>query len=127
MMLTVGQFKDALSSNNPTIKFFNGCISKNEKCVGVYARGNSTPPTSVGCKPSYGVLPITMLVHWGENSDECETVANSLYEQIEDGIPTIGNTRVIQIQLVDSTPVNIGRDDKNMCEMTIRLNVIYER
>lgn len=127
MKLTVSNFIQVLKARYPSIKFFNGCISKKEKCVGVYARGNAAPISAIGSTPSYDVLPVTLLVHWGENSDECETTANTLYESLRAGIKTINNTRVIQLQMLDSTPVNIGRDDENICEMTLRINIFYER
>jgi hypothetical protein len=127
MMLTISKCLKVLKECYPDIKFFNGCISKNEKCVGVYARGNAAPPSAIGSKSSYGVLPVTLLIHWGENSDECETIANTLYEGLEDGVAEIDGVRVIQLQLLESSPVNIGRDDNNICEMTIRLNITYER
>lgn len=126
-MISIHNFVSALKSKYPNIKFFNGCINKKEKCVGVYARGNAAPPTAIGSKPSYGILPVTLLVHWGENSKECEETANLLYKGLEDGIATINNLRVINIQLLESSPANIGRDDNNICEMTIRLNIFYER
>lgn len=127
MMLTIDSVVSALEQKHPDIKFFNGCISKDENCVGVYARGNAPPSTAIGSQSSYRILPVTLLIHWGENSHNCETVANTLYEGLEQGIATINNTKVINIQLLDSTPVNIGRDDNNICEMTIRFNILYER
>lgn len=126
-MITISNLVQELKKVRPGVSFFNGCISKNEKCVGVYARGNAAPISAIGSKPSYNVLPVTLLVHWGENSDECEKTANELYEVLEGGIPTINSVRVIQIRMVDSCPVNIGRDDNNICEMTIRINILYER
>lgn len=126
-MITVSNFVQALKELHPGIKFFNGCINKEERCVGVYARGNASSPTAIGSEPSYRILPITLLVHWGENSEECEETSNSLYQTLEKGIPSIAGVRVIQLQLLESTPVNIGRDDNNKCEMTIRLNIFYER
>lgn len=127
MMLTTFDVVGVLKNMFPDIKFFNGCISKHEDCVGVYARGNVPPPTAIGSKPSYRILPVTLLVHYSENSDVCERVANRLYEGLEDSIETINDTRVIVTQLIDSAPANIGRDDNNICEMTIRLNITYER
>ena len=127
MMLTTSNVVGVLKNLFPDIKFFNGCISKHEDCVGVYARGNVPPPTAIGSKPSYGILPIVLLVHYSESSDVCERVANRLYEGLEDSIETINDTRVIVTQLIDSAPANIGRDDNNICEMTIRLNITYER
>lgn len=127
MMISISDFMEVLKKQYPDIKFFNGSISKTERCVGVYARGNAAPPIAIGSKPSYGILPVTMLIHWGENSKECEKTANLLYEGLEGGIAAIGNTRVIQLQMLESAPANIGRDDNNICEMTIRLNIMYER
>lgn len=127
MMLTINDFVQVLKNRFPEVKFFNGCISKPDRCVGVYARGNATPVTAIGSQASYNILPVTLLVHWGENSHDCEVMANALYEVLEQGISTISDFRVIQLQLVDSTPVNIGRDDNNTCEMTLRVNIIYER
>jgi hypothetical protein len=127
MMLTVKDFIQVLKANYPDIKFFNGCISKDENCVGVYARGNAAPVSAIGTKPSYNILPVTLLVHWSENSAECEVLANVLYQRLEAGIEEINNMRVIQIQMLDSSPINIGRDDNNICEMTLRINIFYER
>ena len=127
MMLRIGDLVQVLKAKYPDIKFFNGCISRYEKCVGVYGRGNAAPISAIGVKPSYNILPVTLLVHWGENSVDCESAANMLYEGLEAGIDTINGTRVIQVQMIDSTPVNIGRDDNNICEMTLRINIFYER
>lgn len=126
-MITISNFMEVLKKQYPNIKFFNGCISKSEKCVGVYARGSAAPVQAIGSKPTYGILPVTLLIHWGENSNECEVTANTLYEGLENGIATINGVRVIDLQLLESTPTNIGRDDNNICEMTIRLNILYER
>lgn len=126
-MITTKDFMRVLSEQHPQISFYNGCINKAAQCVGVYARGNAAPPTAIGSKASYSILPVTLLIHWSENSQECEKTANLLYEGLENGMVSIGDTRVIQIQMLDSCPVNIGRDDNNICEMTIRINIFYER
>lgn len=126
-MITTKDFMRVLSEQHPQIAFYNGCINKAAQCVGVYARGNAAPPVAIGSKASYSILPVTLLIHWGENSQECEKTANLLYEGLENGLVSIGDTRVIQIQMLDSCPVNIGRDDSNICEMTIRINIFYER
>lgn len=127
MMLTISEVVEFLKGKYTDIQFFNGCISKSDKCVGVFARGNASPIVAVGYKSSYNNLPVTLLIHWGENSKECEATANKLYEALESGITAINNTRIIQVKMLDSSPVNIGRDDDNTCEMTIRLNILYDR
>jgi len=126
-MITTKDFMDVLKGQYPDITFFNGCINKHKPCVGVYARGNAIPPVAIGSKSSYGILPVTLLIHWGENSQECEETANRLYEGLENEMAPIGGAREVQLQMLESCPVNIGRDDNNMCEMTIRINIFYER
>jgi hypothetical protein len=126
-MLRIQDFVTTLKTKHPGVKFFNGCISKHENCVGVYARGSAQPITAIGAESSYNILPITLLIHWGENSDACEVVANEIYCGLANSIDTINNRRVIQVQLLESCPTNIGRDDNNICEMTIRANIFYER
>lgn len=127
-MITISNLVSVLKTKFPAYKFYNGCINKKEQCIGVYARGTAPPTVAIGVSSSYRILPVTILVHWSENSDSCEQIANELYEGLENnGISTINSKRVIQIQMLDSAPVEIGRDDNNICEMTIRFNLFYER
>ena len=128
MMLMISDIINALEQAFPDMKFFNGCISKDEECVGVYARGNAPPVVAIGSQSSYNILPVTLLIHDTENAAYTEHTANTLYGNLEQGLTeNIRDIRVIQVQLLDSCPVNIGRDDNNICEMTIRANIIYER
>ena len=127
MMLTISNLVSELKSKFPEFAFYNGCIDKTKQCFGVYARGNAPHPQAIGGACSYGVLPVTILVHWNNNSNDCEIAANTLYEGLEGGIATINKIRVVDTVMVDSCPVNIGRDEENNCEMTIRFNIFYER
>lgn len=127
-MITAGDFKEYLKTQYPDTAFYNGCIDKDIKCIGVYARGNVSRQVGIGAPSSYNILPISLLIHWDESSDNCEAIANSIYEGLDSfKTGSIKNKRLIALNLMDSCPIGIGRDEKNRCEMTIRLNVIYER
>lgn len=130
-MMRMSEFKDYLQSQFPLIKFYNGAINKTElQCVGIYAKGTASPHLALGGKAnsSFGNLPATLLIHWTENSDTCEQTANSLYEHLL-GLSkiTLGGGTVVSIQLLDSCPVDVGRDDNNIAERVIRFNIVYER
>jgi hypothetical protein len=129
--MTTTDFKNYLKQEFPEIKFYVGTINKNDdKCVGVYPRGNVPPNIALGGveNTSYSKLPVTLIVHWTQNSSLCEDTANSIYARLfgASGI-IVEDIRVISIEMLDSAPISLGRDENSICEMTIRLNIIYER
>lgn len=128
-MTTISEFVQQLKSMFPAVKFYNGAIDKSAKqCVGVYARGNAAAVRAIGGQSSYNTLPVSILVHWTEDSNLCEITANSLYTALyESSMLVIGGKRVIDIVLLDSCPINVDRDANNIVEMVIRLNIVYER
>ena len=128
-MMTISEFVQQLKSMFPAVKFYNGAIDKSAKqCVGVYARGNAAPVKAIGGQSSYNTLPVSILVHWTEDSNLCEVMANDLYSQLfESTGMTVGGKRVIDLKLLDSCPINVERDANNIVEMVIRLNIVYER
>jgi hypothetical protein len=130
MMLSATDVKNHLNTTSPGTKFYAGAIDKNStQCVGVYPRGRKAFSIAAGgiANTSHWYLPLTLLVHWTEDSEQCEQKATSLYEYfITAENVVINGFRIIHFDLSDSCPVDLNRDDRNICEMVIRLNVIYE-
>jgi hypothetical protein len=130
-MITVSDFVQALKDLFPGVKFYNGTLNRNEsQCIGVYARDSAPVYRALGgsANTSYSVLPVTILIHWTENADACERQANAIYNTLfeTEGL-IVGGRRVILLSLRDSAPVDVGRDDSNICERTLRINITYER
>lgn len=130
-MMKTTEFTQYLKSLFPLATFFTGTINKtNPKCIGVYAKGRYAPTNTLGGvqNSSYNILPTSILVHWTESTTECETIANSIYETLEASPDSIiGGRRVVKFELLDSCPVDVDRDENNIVEMVIRLNILYER
>lgn len=131
MMLKVSDFKDYLKAQFVGKKIYNGTINKSEnQCIGVYARGNGVPHVAIGGteNTSFSELPITILVHWTEDTNLCETMAIEIYEKLYGTTKILmGNVKIAYINMLDPCPINIDRDSKNIAEMVIRINIIYER
>lgn len=130
-MMKTSDFVNYLAAKFPSIKFYNGVINKNDtNCVSVYNRGSAPIHLAVGGKEntSYSILPILILVHWSESTEDCNIVANSIYQHLF-GLSNVvmENTDVISIDLLDPCPVSIGRDEKNIVEMSFRLHIYYKR
>lgn len=130
-MMKVSEFKGYLEQQFPSITFYNGSIDKNKKqCVGIYAKGSSSPVMPLGgpTNGSYGQLPISILVHWSESSDQCEETANTIFNHLY-GLSNAmaGDRRIVSVRLLDPCPVDLQRDNQNICEMVIRAIILYDK
>jgi hypothetical protein len=131
-MMTSKEFRDYLKAQFPDDRIIDGAIDKDSsECIGVYTRGDRySPPISVGgaSNSSFNRLPLTILIHWSESTNACQIKANAYYSFLlgkSDFL--IGGRRISSVELLDSVPLDSTRDDKNICEMLIRLNVVYDK
>lgn len=128
--MLISDFIDVLKQEFKDIDFYNGTTDKNNKCVGLYLRSGLKPYLALGGleNTSYNHKRIDMLVHWGQNANECEIQSNKIYDYVQSLKEIyISNKRLIQVEMMDPGPVDIFRDANNVCEMVIRMIVYYER
>jgi hypothetical protein len=129
--MTVSNFMSYLKVQFPGIKFYNGTINaKDDQCIGVYLGTGGIPHVSIGGmeNSSFAMLPIRILVHWTKNSDACEQMARRLYNRLIGLSSTVmGTIKVKAVTMLDPCPVGIGHDENGICEVVIRLQIIYER
>lgn len=110
------------------ISVISGAVdSNNEKSIGIFLRQHE-PVVAVGTDSSYNILPVTFLVHWTESTDSCESAANDLLDLFYKKYAfKMNNKDVYFANVLDSTPIDISRDDQNICEMVVRVDFYYER
>jgi hypothetical protein len=129
-MLMASNVRSFLEAAFPTTKFYAGTINKNDtQCIGIYPRERVPFEISVGGtnNTSSWTLPLSILVHWSEDTFQCEQKASELYEFfVKAKDTTISGISIISFKLKDSCPVDLKRDSNNICEMVIRLDVIYK-
>lgn len=129
--MLVSEFIDYLEQHFPDIDFYDGTIDKNSsKCIGIYTKEGQPSHIALGgleCT-SFNSKRLSILIHWTENANLCESTATSIYNFLF-GVSDIliGNRRVASIQMLDSGPISIQRDENNICEMVVRINIIYDR
>lgn len=128
--MLVKEFIAFLKEKFPGVKFFNSTVDKSSKqCIGVFTRAEG-PVQYVGPNNiSYGILPVSIVIHWTEDAGICEEMARDVYEtfqSVNKEIAPSGDT-IAFINLLDAKPVWTGRDEHNIAEYVIRANIIYER
>lgn len=134
-MMLISDFITIIESSSQVgLTFYNSSIDKStDRSLGIYRRTVSPIVTLGGSENrSYDILPISILVHWTENAESAEDMACYLYDLVsswskltlfQDAFPV----KIINMQMLDSGPQWVGRDEKNVCEYTIRANIYYER
>lgn len=120
-----------LLSHFPGTTFYDGTIDKNnDKCIGIYTRGSVGPRIALGgvACTTYSVMPIQALFHWTESTERCQEKANDVYSFLFGKSNFhMGSKRIVGIQMLDSCPVGIGRDENNIAEMSFRFNILYDK
>ena len=122
-------FKGRFPEYLPFVK--NGFVDKNQlKSIGIYrstSRGNQNIALGGLDNTVSGELALSILIHWTEDYNACDTTAGDIYINLL-GCSNLhlGKRRVSAIQMADGHPVDLGRTDKNVCEMVVRLNIIYD-
>lgn len=110
--------------------WYIGQIGKPDKSIGLYNTTGAQPRIAVGGLEATGyvIKPISILVHWGRNSDLAERKAQEVYNAFF-GISNaeIGGKRVSMFKMVTPQPVNVGTDSEGVFEYVIETHIYHER
>lgn len=73
------------------------------------------------------MLPTNINIRWTDNQKTCDDKAIEIYNALllEENNFMSDDIKIAYIQLLDGSPVSLGRDDKNVCEVLIRANFYY--
>lgn len=135
-MITMSTYTvyEYMKSKFPDLAMYmkNGAVDRRaQKSIGVFLGSDtrSTGNLAIGgieCT-SVRMLPININMRWTDNQQSCDDEAIKIYNALllEDDNFTFNNVKIACIQLLDGCPISTGRDDKNVCEVTIRANFYY--
>lgn len=129
-MLYLANIKDWLKGFNIAEHYYTGKLdNKQDKSIGVYQLKTSREPRQcIGGMASYEIKPVSLLVHWNNDSLETEMAAYKLFEAIKQSKKaTIGNKRIPYIRLLSSEPLDVGTDDNGVYERVIELEIYFEK
>lgn len=110
----------------------NGNVDKGaQKSIGVFigsdTRSNGNLAIGgIDCT-TVRMLPININMRWTDNQKLCDDEAIRIYNALllEEPNFTVNDVKIACIELLDGCPIPLGRDDKNICEATIRANFYY--
>lgn len=103
--------------------------NKEEKSLGFYNKNNKAFETPIGGveNTTYRELSCSLLIHWNKNHSETEKVSKAIYERIINFYKQdieMNNHKINFIELL-SDCVDVGTDDKMVCEYVIEFKIYY--
>lgn len=128
MLLT--EIKDYLKTKIDCPQWYTGKIDATvEQCIGIYNAEGLKPNIALGglSNTSYSTKGISILVHWGKNSNTAEQKAQEVYNVLFGQSAVIGGKRVIKFDMGKSEPIGIGTDSNGYYEFVIPLIIYFER
>lgn len=137
MRLTINDVREMLAYNlagDDSLIFSNAINRDSDTSIGIFSapETRSQKIDTYGVESTVCVLPVNILVHWTDDSDVCEMRANEVYDAFKNlgqnflsRANDYSSARVAFVTMLDDHPIWLGRDDKNICEYSIRVNIIY--
>lgn len=105
--------------------------SKKGKSIGVYQLKNTAGANiAIGGRANTKthIKRISLLVHWTHNSDETETFAQALYNELEASKnASVGDFKVDYIELLQYEPIDVGTDENGVFERVIECVFYYQK
>lgn len=104
-------------------------IGDKEQSITIYNTTGPAPRIALGGleQTNYTTKAISILVHWGKDSNKAELKAHEIYNALFGQEGTIGNKRVIQFKMKTDSPVYVGTDSEGIIEYVIETIIYYER
>lgn len=127
--ITASQLKDWLKTQTTSPSWTTGKLdAMKDKTICIYS--GLTPRSAIapvgGGPNTYAEAVFRIFIRWTNSSAECEAKAKSLYTLLRFRSVIISENKSHLIPVHDE-PVNLGTDDKGICEYAIDLKVICER
>lgn len=109
--------------------YLNKMGGSKEESITIYNSIGPVPRIALGGleNTSYTTKAISILVHWGKDSNKAEEKAQEVYNAFfgQDGI--IGGKRVIQFNMRTDSPIYVGTDTEGIIEYVIETVIYCER
>lgn len=133
VMISLGNIRDWLKSFKLFESYYIGRLdTKKKNSLGVYNLADTGRREVIGGLKTYEKKGVSLLIHGDTNKDRTEKKAYELYNALESLImsckyPTIGDSEVYFIELLNNQPVDVDQDDDSIYEYVIELNIYFKR
>ena len=127
--MLLSEIREYLKTKVESPQWYLNKVGDKEQSITIYNTTGPAPIIAIGGleNTSYTTKTISILVHWGKDSNKAELKAQEVYSALfgQDGI--IGEKRVIQFKMKTDSPIYVGTDSEGIIEYVIETIIYYER
>lgn len=109
--------------------YLNKMGGTKEESITIYNAIGPSPRVAIGGlnNTSYTTKAISILVHWGKDSNKAELKAQEVYNAFFGQVGLIGGKSVKLFKMKTDNPIYVGADSEGIIEYVIEVIIYYER
>ena len=109
--------------------YLNKMGGTKENSITIYNTTGPAPIIAIGglANTSYTTKAISILVHWGKDSNKAEEKAQEVYNAFFGQYGLIGGKSVKMFKMKTDSPIYVGFDSEGIIEYIIETVIYYER
>lgn len=127
--MLLSEIREYLKTKIESPQWYLNKVGKEEQSITIYNTVGPAPRIALGGleQTSYTTKAISILVHWGKDSNRSELKAQEVYNAFFGQDGTIGGKRIIKFEMKTDAPIYVGTDSEGIIEYVIETIIYYER
>ena len=127
--MLLSEIREYLKTKLESPQWYLNKVGDKEQSITIYNTTGPAPRIALGGleQTSYTTKAISILVHWGKDSNKAELKAQEVYNAFFGQDGTIGGKRVILFKMNTDSPIYVGTDKEGIIEYVIEAIIYYER
>ena len=127
--MLLSEIREYLKTKIESPQWYLNKVGDKEESITIYNTTGIAPRIALGGleKTSYTTKAISILVHWGKDSNRSELKAQDVYMAFFGQDGTIGGKRIIKFEMKTDSPIYVGTDKEGIIEYVIETIIYYER
>lgn len=98
------------------------------RMIGVYNSKHPYPyKPAIGGQMSYGILHVTILIHWTRDPDETEEQTDRIFKSLTETREAEVNGKTIKFILPEYEAMDVGTDPNGIFERVIEAAIYYKK
>lgn len=127
--MLLSEIREYLKEKIQCTQWYLNKVGDKEQSITIYNSIGQVPRMALGGlkNTSYTTKAISILVHWGKDSNKAEEKAQEVYNAFFGQGGIIGGKRVIQFNMRTDSPIYVGTDTEGIIEYVIETVIYCER
>ena len=127
--MLLSEIREYLKTKIESPQWYLNKVGDKEESITIYNTTGPAPRIALGGleQTSYTTKAISILVHWGKDSNKAELKAQEVYNAFFGQVGLIGGKSVKLFKMKTDSPIYIGTDKEGIIEYVIETIIYYER